>query len=680
MEKMKEWDAAILEVLGIECKPMCNKDIAQAIEDNPKYEDLIKWTQKPSSTINQCLRRLSKGKESKIFQYGVRKPYILKEYVEEYEICEQYANKLPDCIFVADTKDNKKARFPYQEEIHEELDKLQNNSNNDFRAMIKLPTGAGKTFTAAWWIAKRVLTNPQTRVLWLAPHGELLWQALDTFCQLGKSGEIETKDNISYDFFYSGCSKKHNPQSKIVFAMPISFYNKIDIYKTWLEDAKDLMVVIDEAHHSIATTYQRIIKQVNKANYKLLGLSATPIRTNDDEYEELNEMFANNFIPQNDVSLKDLIEKGIISEIRYIEVFSEEKEERVEQEPWHDFDKWKNAKDIALCRDRNDKIINYFIEHKDEFGKTLFFAINREHAKKIYELLKGKLKGSDWWIDYVCSERNEDSKTNEHGTKNDDIITKFKEAKEHSILINVQIMTEGMDIPKIQTVILARPTISRILMPQMIGRALRGRNVEGTNFAYIVDALGAYKRLKDDDDTKLENPKDYIKMGCGVKYIQTPESPKEDLDTEGDDSTFTQDEDAREDLLIEIDDMMREEREEHEYLVEKICKSRKPGLKKKVLEYFNGDATCQICGFDFSKTYGELGKNYVEMHHVIPFSSKKDADLFETIENKEINGLVTLLCPNCHRMIHRLLKSGCAREKCVDELKKIVTHERSVAE
>lgn len=54
------------------------------------------------------------------------------------------------------------------------------------------------------------------------------------------------------------------------------------------------------------------------------------------------------------------------------------------------------------------------------------------------------------------------------------------------VLVNVNILTEGVDLPMTKTVFLARPTVSTILMTQMIGRALRGEKAGGTNIAYIV--------------------------------------------------------------------------------------------------------------------------------------------------------------------------------------------------
>lgn len=56
---------------------------------------------------------------------------------------------------------------------------------------------------------------------------------------------------------------------------------------------------------------------------------------------------------------------------------------------------------------------------------------------------------------------------------------------------------------------------------------------------------------------------------------------------------------------------------------------------------------CMACGFDFQKVYGELGKNFIEVHHVVPLSSRD-----EIIEINPATDLVCL-CSNCHRMVHR---------------------------
>lgn len=63
--------------------------------------------------------------------------------------------------------------------------------------------------------------------------------------------------------------------------------------------------------------------------------------------------------------------------------------------------------------------------------------------------------------------------------------------------------------------------------------------------------------------------------------------------------------------------------------------------------YINQNGSvCQICGFDFHKTYGDIGRNYIEAHHTKPVSEMKEGDVTR-IED------LAMVCANCHRMLHR---------------------------
>ncbi|MFC4808821.1 HNH endonuclease [Paenibacillus sp. GCM10023250] len=72
--------------------------------------------------------------------------------------------------------------------------------------------------------------------------------------------------------------------------------------------------------------------------------------------------------------------------------------------------------------------------------------------------------------------------------------------------------------------------------------------------------------------------------------------------------------------------------------------------------------TCKACGFNFSKVYGEHGAGYIEVHHIIP--------LHQFQESKPIDPStdLTVLCSNCHRMIHRYKLHYLS----IDELKQMI--------
>ena len=72
-----------------------------------------------------------------------------------------------------------------------------------------------------------------------------------------------------------------------------------------------------------------------------------------------------------------------------------------------------------------------------------------------------------------------------------------------------------------------------------------------------------------------------------------------------------------------------------------VIKEAKNTFKRK-----NGLLYCQICGFDFSSSYGEIGQDYIEAHHILPISK-----LSGEIKTKVSD--IVLVCSNCHRMLHR---------------------------
>ena len=87
---------------------------------------------------------------------------------------------------------------------------------------------------------------------------------------------------------------------------------------------------------------------------------------------------------------------------------------------------------------------------------------------------------------------------------------------------------------------------------------------------------------------------------------------------------------------------------------------RKPQYRKEAIRIHG--CRCAVCGFDFEKTYGDLGKGFIEVHHIVPLYSLEE----ETVPNPATD--MVCLCPNCHRMIHRK-KDGIMT---VEELKRVV--------
>lgn len=90
-------------------------------------------------------------------------------------------------------------------------------------------------------------------------------------------------------------------------------------------------------------------------------------------------------------------------------------------------------------------------------------------------------------------------------------------------------------------------------------------------------------------------------------------------------------------------------------------KNRDPKLRREALDYYN--LVCCICEQDFSKIYGDLGEDYLEIHHIIPIS---EGERKNTVKD------VRVVCANCHRMIHSIGKGGIP----IEELHEMVSRNK----
>lgn len=88
---------------------------------------------------------------------------------------------------------------------------------------------------------------------------------------------------------------------------------------------------------------------------------------------------------------------------------------------------------------------------------------------------------------------------------------------------------------------------------------------------------------------------------------------------------------------------------------------RDPEARRACIKHYG--FVCQCCGFDFEKTYGELGKNFIHVHHIRPLRTLGEGYCINPVTD------LIPLCPNCHAMIHR---GNDARPLSVDDLRKML--------
>lgn len=385
---------------------------------------------------------------------------------------------------------NPRQLYEHQEEAIRKLDAMD--KRGSFRTLLVLPTGGGKTLTAAYWLLRNAV-DQNKKILWLAHRHLLLEQAAEAFARNAYTDTMVNRTVFNYRIISGMHDKPVHIQKtdRILIASKDSMIRSLDKLKNWL-NGEEIYLVIDEAHHAVAKSYKKIIQYVadHTKSMKLLGLTATPFRTSEDEQGALKQVFTDDIVYKTD--LDTLIKKGILATPTFIDCntniqFTEhlgvqalKSIENLDTLPEN------IVNDIAGSKERNRIIVDEYINNYEKYGPTIVFALNKNHAITLNALFNEKGKKYGIKSEFIISEvqdmitgitiSNADNERKIEAYRNGEI----------QVLINVNILTEGTDLPKTHTVFLTRPTVSTTLTTQMVGRALRGLKAGGTKEAYIV--------------------------------------------------------------------------------------------------------------------------------------------------------------------------------------------------
>ena len=386
--------------------------------------------------------------------------------------------------------------YKHQNDAIKELNDILTNDKNPFAGLLVLPTGGGKTLTATYWLLKNYV-DKKKKILWIAHRHELLEQAKHSFEQLAYSDILKNRSSFSYRVISGLHDRPVNIKQTddIIISSKDSLNRGFNyLYENWIDKSNDeIFLVIDEAHHATAKTYRNLIEQVkyNVKDFRMMGLTATPFRTAEYEQGLLKKVFPDDIIYK--IDLRTLINRGILSEPIFKEIKTDFDMIKVlndgELSNLYKFDiesiGKESAKTIAENKERNHCIVNHYIQNKSKYKKTLVFALNINNAMALNSLFNENEVKSEY---VVSSIKDAATGVSISSRENKDKIERFRNG-DLEVLVNVNILTEGTDLPEAQTIFLARPTISTILMTQMIGRGLRGVKAGGTKNAYIVSFI-----------------------------------------------------------------------------------------------------------------------------------------------------------------------------------------------
>lgn len=328
--------------------------------------------------------------------------------------------------------------YEHQEQILDDLHKSRQEGINT--TLIVIPTGTGKSQIVIEDIKALAKKNEIHNVLIMVPTTTLKNDWKKRVENLDKSLNIEIK-----------------------------FYNTVFQEKNSLDKSYYDYIVFDEAHHAQAANCKKTL-QYFTPKY-LIGLTATPERL---DRKKLDEIFGEY---ESKLTLRDAIEKGVISNIRCYRLISniDLSEVRYNGKDYN----YADLEKTLIVDSRNELIVKtikkYFSPKKDFYKQGIVFCVNINHCKKLEKML---------------NEQGITAKAVYGSNKsNDEIFEKYKN-KEIQFLLSCQIISEGWDCPQTEVVVMARPTLSKVLYLQQIGRGVR--NYPGKECLYVIDVVDNY--------------------------------------------------------------------------------------------------------------------------------------------------------------------------------------------
>jgi superfamily II DNA or RNA helicase len=302
------------------------------------------------------------------------------------------------------------------------------------RTLLVLPTGCGKTVVFAELARREVEAGG--RVLVLAHRTELLEQAKNKLAAVGCWAQLEQ-------------GKNRAGLAPVVVASVQTMHPK-RLAKSYSPD-RFTLIVVDEAHHATATSYQGVLAYF--PNARVLGVTATPDRADGKALAEAFESTAYRY------ELQQAIADGYLSPIRARRIVVESLDLSSVKTRAGDLAQNELAA-VMLVEEVLHGIAGPMLEQAGE-RRTIVFMPDVATAYALADIVNRYRPGAARAVDGAADE-----------TTRKQILRSFSEGS-FQFLVNCALFTEGFDEPSIACVAMARPTKSRALFTQCVGRGTR---------------------------------------------------------------------------------------------------------------------------------------------------------------------------------------------------------------
>ncbi|MGL5979234.1 MAG: DEAD/DEAH box helicase [Erysipelotrichaceae bacterium] len=349
------------------------------------------------------------------------------------------------------------------------IDTLKKNfANGDKAALVVLPTASGKSTIVEELILDMLLEDKHARIAILAPNTAIIedWKRRIFRLETMTMQKMDGIEVLSYLAFHKTRQSKQPTYYQAIF--------------------------MDEAHHAVASTMRKTLQYYNPK--RLVGITATPERMDKQRLEEVFGTY------QSDLSLQEAMEQGMIAQARVyrIETNLDLSEVRYNGKSYVNAD----LERAIRVESRNHLIVSvlehYFKQDTMQNKKGLIFCVNVAHAKEMERCMRAA--GFD-----ARAVFGGDKKSKEY-------IQGYQHGDSPKFLCSCNLVSEGWDAPDTQVLVMARPTMSKVLYLQQLGRGLR--NYPGKEAVYVFDVVDTYGALLKPFSTHaIFQQENYVPMG-----------------------------------------------------------------------------------------------------------------------------------------------------------------------
>lgn len=335
-----------------------------------------------------------------------------------------------------------------QEQVLDALDYYRKGGHK--KGVVILPTGTGKTYLSAF-----DTLNAQGRILFIVHKLDILSQSREAYEKIYTTAKLG---------ILTGDAREHVNDSKVLFASKDTLRNCFTDFKPNEFD----YIVIDEVHHGQAPTYQSILSYF-KPNIFMLGLTATPDRA---DRKDIFQLFDYNKVFE--YTLNDAIDNGFLVPYTYYGLTDNIDYSNIR----YNGNKYKieDLDRALIIPERNERIFDEYIT-KGSGNKALGFCCSIKHANEMAELFNSK------GIPAVAI-------TSETPDR-DKVINDFRQSF-YTVAFTVDLFNEGIDFPDLRVLLFLRPTESKTIFTQQLGRGLRLCGGKGN--VVVIDFIGNYKK------------------------------------------------------------------------------------------------------------------------------------------------------------------------------------------